>query len=263
MSSVTIVTFYKVTPIENVSKLKREVERLAFKENLSGTFFATSQGINTTLAGNQKGLERLINLLTDSFLIKGIDPTWTGAFKTPFKRLKIRIKDKLLPLKGNFNIFDLRGRHVDPEHWNKLLEDPEFIVLDVRNEYETRIGTFKNSLIPSTKHFTDLPEYIHNNKKIFKNKKIAMFCTGGIRCEIASSFTCSCNEPNPLWSTIARCNTSAISVSLSGSSWNRVDRLINELFTEYAGFSVVAPMRMTIPCSTASSNTSCWLRLNR
>jgi len=94
----------------------------------------------------------------------------------------------LLPLKGNFNIFDLRGRHVDPEHWNKLLEDPEFIVLDVRNEYETRIGTFKNSLIPSTKHFTDLPEYIHNNKKIFKNKKIAMFCTGGIRCEIASSF---------------------------------------------------------------------------
>ena len=188
MSSVTIVTFYKVTPIENVSKLKREVERLAFKENLSGTFFATSQGINTTLAGNQKGLERLINLLTDSFLIKGIDPTWTGAFKTPFKRLKIRIKDKLLPLKGNFNIFDLRGRHVDPEHWNKLLEDPEFIVLDVRNEYETRIGTFKNSLIPSTKHFTDLPEYIHNNKKIFENKKIAMFCTGGIRCEIASSF---------------------------------------------------------------------------
>ena len=188
MSSVTIVTFYKVTPIENVSKLKREVERLASKENLSGTFFASPQGINTTLAGSRKGLEKLINLLADAFFIKEIDPTWSGSFKAPFKRLKVRIKDQLLPLKGNFDIFNLRGIHLDPEHWNQLLEDPEAIVLDVRNEYETRIGTFKNALIPSTKHFTDLPEFIHNNHKIFKNKKIAMFCTGGIRCEIASSF---------------------------------------------------------------------------
>ena len=104
MSSVTIVTFYKVTPIENVSKLKREVERLASKENLSGTFFASPQGINTTLAGSRKGLEKLINLLADAFLIKGIDPTWSGSFKAPFKRLKVRIKDQLLPLKGNFDI---------------------------------------------------------------------------------------------------------------------------------------------------------------
>ena len=69
-----------------------------------------------------------------------------------------------------------------------IRDSPNTIVLDVRNEYETRIGTFKNSVIPETKHFTDLPEYIQNNKEVFKNKKIAMFCTGGIRCEIASSF---------------------------------------------------------------------------
>ena len=188
MSSVTVVTFYKVVSIQNVHKLKREVERIAFKENLSGTFFATTQGINTTLAGNRKGLENLISLLKDTFLIKGLEPTWSESFKTPFKRLKVRIKDKLLPLEGDFDIFDLKGNHIDPKDWNDLLEDPEAIVLDVRNEYETRIGSFKNSLIPETKHFTDLPEYIQNNKEVFKNKKIAMFCTGGIRCEIASSF---------------------------------------------------------------------------
>jgi len=188
MSSVTVVTFYKVVSIQNVHKLKREVERIAFKENLSGTFFATPQGINTTLAGNRKGLEKLISLLKDTFFIKGLEPTWSESFKTPFKRLKVRIKDKLLPLEGNFDIFDLKGNHVEPKDWNDLLEDPEAIVLDVRNEYETRIGSFKNSLIPETKHFTDLPEYIQNNKEVFKNKKIAMFCTGGIRCEIASSF---------------------------------------------------------------------------
>lgn len=188
MSSVTVVTFYKVVSIQNVHKLKRQVERIAFKENLSGTFFATPQGINTTLAGNRKGLEKLISLLKDNFLIKGLEPTWSESFKTPFKRLKVRIKDKLLPLEGNFDIFDLEGNHVEPKDWNDLLEDPKAIVLDVRNEYETRIGSFKNSLIPETKHFTDLPEYIQNNKEVFKNKKIAMFCTGGIRCEIASSF---------------------------------------------------------------------------
>jgi len=188
MSSVTVVTFYKVVSIQNVHKLKRQVERIAFKENLSGTFFATPQGINTTLAGNRKGLEKLISLLKDNFLIKGLEPTWSESFKTPFKRLKVRIKDKLLPLEGNFDIFKLEGNHVEPEDWNDLLEDPKTIVLDVRNEYETRIGSFKNSLIPETKYFTDLPEYIQNNKEVFKNKKIAMFCTGGIRCEIASSF---------------------------------------------------------------------------
>ena len=140
------------------------------------------------MAGNRKGLEKLISILNDTFLIKGLEPTWSESFKTPFKRLKVRIKDKLLPLEGNFDIFDLKGNHVEPKDWNDLLEDPEAIVLDVRNEYETRSGSFKNSLIPETKHFTDLPEYIQNNKEVFKNKKIAMFCTGGIRCEIASSF---------------------------------------------------------------------------
>ena len=150
MSSVTVVTFYKVVSIQNVHKLKREVERIAFKENLSGTFFATTQGINTTLAGNRKGLENLISLLKDTFLIKGLEPTWSESFKTAFKILKVRIKDKLLPLEGDCDIFDLKGNHVDPKDWNDLLEDPEAIALDVRNEYETRIGSFKNSLIPET-----------------------------------------------------------------------------------------------------------------
>ena len=188
MSSGTVVTFYKVVSIQNVHKLKREVERIAFKENLSGTVFATPQGINTTLAGNREGLEKIIFLLENSFFISGFEPTLSESFKTPFKRLKVLIKDKLLLLEGNFAIFHLKGKRVDPKDWNDFLEDPAAIVLDVRNEYETRIGTFKNSVIPETKHFTDLPEYIQNNKKLFKNKKIAMFCTGGIRCEIASAF---------------------------------------------------------------------------
>ncbi len=188
MSSITIVTFYKVIEIKNVNKLKREVERLAFKQNLSGTFFATPEGVNTTLAGSRKGLEKILDLLKKDYLMDDLNPTWSQSFKEPFKRLKVRVKDKLLPLKGSFDIFNLKGNQVDPLEWNSFIEDSETVVLDVRNEYETRIGTFKNSIIPKTKNFTDLPEYIENNKTKFNGKKIAMFCTGGIRCEIASSF---------------------------------------------------------------------------
>ncbi len=188
MSSITIVTFYKVIEIQNVNKLKREVERLAFKQNLSGTFFATPEGINTTLAGSRKGLEKVLDLLKKDFFMEDLNPIWSESFKEPFKRLKVRVKDQLLPLRGGFDIFNLKGKQVEPMYWNNYLEDPDSIVLDVRNDYETRIGTFKNSLIPKTKHFTDLPEYIESNKSKFNGKKIAMFCTGGIRCEIASSF---------------------------------------------------------------------------
>ena len=188
MSSITIVTFYKVVSIKNVNKLKREVERVAYKKKLSGTFFATPQGINATLAGKREGLEMILTLLDQVFNISNLQPTWSESFKAPFKRLKVKVKDKLLPLEGHFDIFSLKGKEVNPDEWNNYLKDPKTIVLDVRNEYETRIGTFKNSLIPETKHFTDLPEYIKRNKESFKNKKIAMFCTGGIRCEIASSF---------------------------------------------------------------------------
>ena len=133
-------------------------------------------------------MEKVLILLEETFKITNIEPTWSESFKVPFKRLKVRIKDKLLPLEGGFDIFDLKGKEVTPDKWNDYLKDPETIVLDVRNEYETRIGSFKNSLIPETKHFTDLPEYIQDNKKLFRNKKLAMVCTGGIRCEIASSF---------------------------------------------------------------------------
>jgi UPF0176 protein len=82
----------------------------------------------------------------------------------------------------------LRGTHLEPSEWNKLILDPETVVLDVRNDYETKIGSFKNSTIPNMKNFTDFPSFVDSNLSNLKDKKIAMFCTGGIRCEIASSF---------------------------------------------------------------------------
>ena len=105
-----------------------------------------------------------------------------------FKRLKIKCRNRLLPLKGDFDPVNARGKHLNYQDWNKLITDPNTIILDVRNNYETEIGTFKNSIIPKMNNLTEFPDFVDKELSETKKKKIAMFCTGGIRCEIASSF---------------------------------------------------------------------------
>ena len=190
MTPFHVVTFYEITYVKDAEKLGRDVERIATQENLSGTFFSTPQGVNATLSGSLEGLEKIIYLLQNSCAFNFI-PTWSVAKKIPFKRFKIKLKDKLLPLDGDFDPVKRRGEHVKPDCWNKLISDPDTLVVDVRNNYESDIGSFKNSIVPGTDNFIDFPEYAENNLKTHKNQKIAMFCTGGIRCEIASSFLMS------------------------------------------------------------------------
>ncbi|MBL6900083.1 MAG: rhodanese-related sulfurtransferase [SAR86 cluster bacterium] len=188
MTDYHVITFYSIEQIEDHKKLGRVVERFCVKNKIVGTFFSTPQGVNTTLSGPKQSLIDLISLLENKFKLKLKDQTWSISSSVPFKRLKIKCRDKLLPLEGNFDPVLSRGIHLDPSEWNKLILDPETVVLDVRNDYETKIGSFKNSTIPNMKNFTDFPAFVDSNLSNLKEKKIAMFCTGGIRCEIASSF---------------------------------------------------------------------------
>ena len=185
-----VVTFYQIAYVKDPMKLSREVERISTKEGLSGTFFSTPQGVNATLCGSLEGLNQIVRLLQNLYVLN-ITPTWSVAKKNPFKRFKVKLKDKLLPLEGDFDPVISRGKHVSPDNWNELISDPDTTVVDVRNNYESNIGSFKNSLIPGTDNFIDFPDYVESNLDSVKNKKIAMFCTGGIRCEIASSYLMS------------------------------------------------------------------------
>ena len=185
-----VVTFYKIAYVKDSKKLAREIERISTKEHLSGTFFSTPQGVNATLSGSLEGLDQIVRLLQNSYALNFI-PAWSVAKKNPFKRFKVKLKDKLLPLEGDFDPVRNRGKHVKPDNWNELISDPDTTVLDVRNNYESDIGSFKNSVIPGTDNFIDFPDYVERNLDVAKNKKIAMFCTGGIRCEIASSYLMS------------------------------------------------------------------------
>ena len=188
MTSYHVITFYSIERIENNKKLGRVVERFCIKNKIVGTFFSTPQGVNTTLSGTKKPLEELIMLLENKFKLTLKDQTWSQSESVPFKRLKIKCRENLLPLDGNFDPVESRGKHLNASEWNDLVLDPDTIIIDVRNDYESKIGTFKDSTIPNMKNFTEFPSFVENNLKDKKDKKIAMFCTGGIRCEIASSF---------------------------------------------------------------------------
>ena len=185
-----VVTFYQIAYVKDPMKLSRDVERISTKEGLSGTFFSTPQGVNATLSGSLEGLNQIVHLLQNSCALN-VTPAWSVAKKNPFKRFKVKLKDKLLPLEGDFDPVISRGKHISPDDWNELISDPDTTVVDVRNNYESNIGSFKNSLIPGTDNFIDFPDYVESNLDSVKNKKIAMFCTGGIRCEIASSYLMS------------------------------------------------------------------------
>ena len=188
MTSHHVITFYSIERIENNKKLGRVVERFCIKNKIVGTFFSTPQGVNTTLSGTKNSLEELIVLLETKFKLKLKDQTWSESASVPFKRLKIKCRENLLPLDGDFDPVESRGKHLNASEWNDLVIDPDTIIVDVRNDYESKIGTFKDSTIPNMKNFTEFPSFVENNLKDKKDKKIAMFCTGGIRCEIASSF---------------------------------------------------------------------------
>ena len=185
-----VVTFYQIEKIHDHEKLSRDVKRFAIKNSLLGTFFSTPQGINTTMSGDKEALEGLVQLLKSKFKLNLISPKWSISQNKPFKRLRVRLKPRLLPLEGDFDPVLKRGEHLDAREWNILISDPETLIIDVRNDYETDIGTFKNSTIPNMKDFTEFPEFV-DNEIPNNNKKVAMFCTGGIRCEIASSFMMS------------------------------------------------------------------------
>ena len=191
MADNHVVTFYSIEKIGDHKKVGRTVERHCLKNNIVGTFLSTPQGINTTLSGKKMGLINLVSLLEKKFKLIINDETWSSSNSLPFKRLKIKCRNRLLPLKGDFDSVNARGKHLNYQDWNQLITDPNTIVLDVRNNYETEIGTFKNSIIPKMANLTEFPDFVNKELADAKKKKIAMFCTGGIRCEIASSFMMS------------------------------------------------------------------------
>ena len=187
-----VAALYKFSKIQDPLELHNKI-RIKLKDlSVYGTILVANEGLNGTISASNN--EKLISALNFIKSIKGFDDLdikYSTSEKNPFVRLKVKLKKEIVTM-GDESIDPtmLVGEYVDPKDWNDLIEDKNTIIIDTRNNYEYSIGTFKNSINPETKKFKEFPKWI--DKKEFtthekNNKNIAMFCTGGIRCEKASS----------------------------------------------------------------------------
>lgn len=184
-----VCAFYHFTTIENCEHLQQSFQNLCDTHHIKGILLVAHEGINGTIAGSREAIDHFLAFVKADERFKTLEYKESFAQTMPFYRMKVRIKKEIVTLKRpEANPAHKVGQYVEAKDWNKLICDPDVVVLDTRNDYEVKIGTFQNALNPNTANFVDFPSYVFNTLDPKKHKKIAMFCTGGIRCEKASAF---------------------------------------------------------------------------
>ena len=184
-----IAAFYRFTSLPHAAALRLDLKERLGSLDLCGTLLVAPEGINGTLAGSAGAIDALLDILHHETGLPHADVKFSEAAQKPFHRLKVRLKREIITLRQPDADPTVRvGTHVEARDWNALIADPDVLLLDTRNRYETRLGSFMDAVDPGIEHFSDFAEYVHQHLSPTRHPKIAMFCTGGIRCEKASSF---------------------------------------------------------------------------
>ncbi|MBL4590077.1 MAG: rhodanese-related sulfurtransferase [Alphaproteobacteria bacterium] len=187
-----IVALYRFVEIKDTVHLQKTIKDACLELGICGTLLLAPEGINGTIAGPSNSIPRIVELLETLLEISNGEVKYSEADHKPFRHMKVRLKKEIVTLRQpQVDPTKSVGTYVDPKDWNDLVNDPDMIMLDTRNKYETAIGTFKGATDPETDVFTQFADYVEKNLDPKKNKKVAMFCTGGIRCEKASSYMLS------------------------------------------------------------------------
>ena len=184
-----IAALYKFAAITDPCLLRDTLHELCKTQGIKGTLVLANEGINGTVAGSREAITALYYALANDGRFVGMEYKESAAAIMPFHRLKVRVKPEIVTL-GCKEADPTKqvGTYVEPHAWDELLADENVVVIDTRNQYEVEIGTFPSSISPHTQHFREFPKFIEENANLLKGKKVAMFCTGGIRCEKASSY---------------------------------------------------------------------------
>ena len=188
-----VAALYQFVPLPDFRELKGPLHKLCTDLEIRGTLLLAHEGINGTVAGTGEGIDALMAELREGSLFHGrldnLELKFSSASEMPFKRMKVRLKKEIVTL-GDPQTDPLRrvGTYVSPAEWNRLLEEPGIVVLDTRNDFEVEMGTFEGAVDPRIKRFGEFKDFVKNELDPAKHRKVAMFCTGGIRCEKASSY---------------------------------------------------------------------------
>lgn len=187
-----VATFYKFVRLPDYAEKQQPLLSYCIDRHIKGTILLASEGINATIAGSRQNIDSVLAFLRSDSRLADLEYKESDADLPPFERMKVKLKKEIVTLGlPEIDPSDRVGTYVSPQEWNDLISDPEVVVIDTRNDYEVKIGTFQGALNPQTESFRDFPDYVRQNLNPFKQKKVAMFCTGGIRCEKATSFLLS------------------------------------------------------------------------
>ncbi|GGI76767.1 rhodanese-related sulfurtransferase [Shewanella gelidii] len=189
MSKVVVCALYKFVSLPHFESIRQPLFELMTQHQIRGTLLLAHEGINGTVAGSKSSINVLLTWLTAQPGLGEISYKLSYDELLPFYRTKVKLKREIVTM-GVEGIDPLQvvGTYVKPKDWNQLIADPEVLVIDTRNDYEVKIGTFANALNPQTDSFRDFPEYVKTQLDPAKHKKVAMFCTGGIRCEKSTAY---------------------------------------------------------------------------
>jgi UPF0176 protein len=186
---IVVAALYKFVTLEDYQQLREPLLAFCQAQAIKGTLLLAKEGINGTIAGTRGGIDAVLAYLRRDLRLADLD--WKESFHDdqPFLRMKVKLKREIVTMGvEGIDPNECVGTYATPEEWNALVDDPDVIVIDTRNGYEVDIGTFKGAIDPGTITFREFPEWVRTHLDPAKNKKVAMFCTGGIRCEKASAF---------------------------------------------------------------------------
>jgi len=186
---ITVSTFYKFVPITDTEALQSSLAGLGCKLGIKGTILIAREGINATISGTRDAIATFLASLRADGRLCDLVTKESSATAHPFRRLKVKVKPEIVTF-GHPDIDPIAntGAYVRPEDWNALIQDPDVLVIDTRNTYEYDIGTFQGAVDPKTQTFRDFSTFVSDELDPARHRKVAMFCTGGIRCEKATAY---------------------------------------------------------------------------
>ncbi|MBO0905018.1 rhodanese-related sulfurtransferase [Jiella sonneratiae] len=186
---LTVAAFYRFLPLADLATHRAELSALCRTYRLRGTILIAPEGVNGTVAGEERAMAAFLAGLSSRFGLTEDDLRMSAAADWPFARMKVRIRPEIITLRDESgDPLEKTGIHVAPQDWNDLVADPGVVLLDTRNRYETRVGSFAGAVDPEIDRFTDFKRFVEERLDPGKTPRVAMFCTGGIRCEKASAF---------------------------------------------------------------------------
>ncbi|MBP0439285.1 rhodanese-related sulfurtransferase [Tianweitania sediminis] len=186
---IRVAALYRFARLEDLPALQQDILAICRRNGIVGTLLLAFEGINGTIAGQPDKLDEALDQICRRSGLGDLELKFSGAASLPFRRLKVKVKREIVTMaKPDLDPRLSAGTYVSPGEWNALISDPETIVIDTRNDYEVRLGTFAGAVDPNTTTFSEFPAWVEAHREDLAGRKIAMFCTGGIRCEKATAY---------------------------------------------------------------------------